>query len=190
MKLVILDRDGVINRHVPGYVLKPEQWEPLPGALEAIARLHHAGFAVAVATNQAALSRGLYDMAMVNSIHQRMSRLVEAAGGRIDAIAICPHNPEHDCGCRKPRPGMLLELIDRFEAIPEETTMIGDTLADLQAGIAARCRTWLVRCGHGEDAIVQGPVPEAVTICADLADATERLLADAARARPGAADHR
>lgn len=183
-RLVILDRDGVINRHAEGYVLKPEHWEPMPGALEAIARLHHAGFAIAVATNQAALSRGLYDMAMVNSIHQRMSRLVEAAGGRIDAIAICPHNPEHGCGCRKPQPGMLRELIERFEAVPHETAMIGDALADVHAGIGAGCRTWLVRCGHGEQAIAQGPLPDAVTVCADLAEATELLLAEAARARP------
>jgi D-glycero-D-manno-heptose 1,7-bisphosphate phosphatase len=184
VKLVILDRGGVINRAVEGYVLSPEQVEPLPGSLEAIARLHHAGFRVAVATNQAPLSRGLFDMAMLNAINQRMCRLVEAAGGRIDAIAICPHSPEQDCNCRKPRPGMLLELIDRFGAVPAQTTMIGDTPADVLAGLAAGCDTWLVRSGHGQAAIDSGQLPPQVQVCNDLADAVPWLLGEQPAARP------
>lgn len=185
MKLVILDREGVLNRVVEGYVLKPEQWEPLPGSLDAVARLHHAGYRVAVATNQAALSRGLFDMAMLNAIHQRMCRLVEAAGGKIDAVAICPHSPEQDCNCRKPRPGMLLELIDRFGAVAQQTMMVGDTPADIHAGLAAGCRTWLVRSGHGQAMLDSGPVPPGVSVCEDLAGVAHALLAtpavDAAR---------
>ena len=176
MKLVILDREGVVNRTVEGYVLKPEQWEVLPGSLDAIARLHHSGYRIAVATNQAALSRGLFDMAMLNTIHLRMCRQVDAAGGAIDAIAICPHNPEQNCNCRKPKPGMLLELIERFGANAADTIMVGDTPADIQAGLAAGCRTWLVRTGHGQAMIDAGQVPEAVEVCDDLAAVVRVLL--------------
>lgn len=186
MKLVILDREGVINRAPDGYVLGPEQFEPLPGSLEAIARLHHAGYRVAVATNQAPLSRGLFDMAMLNTVHQRMCRLAEAAGGRIDAIAVCPHSPEQDCKCRKPKPGMLLELIERFGAVPAQTIMIGDTPADLLAGVAAGCRTWLVRSGHGRATIDSGQLPPEVEVGNDLADVV-RLLGEPVEG-PGSPD--
>jgi D-glycero-D-manno-heptose 1,7-bisphosphate phosphatase len=177
VKLVILDREGVVNQAVDGYVLRPEQWEPQPGSLEAIARLHHGGFRVAVATNQAPLSRGLFDMAMLNAIHQRMIRMVEAAGGRIDAIAICPHSPEQDCGCRKPKPGMLLELMDRFGVGPAQTSMVGDTPADIHAGLAAGCRTWLVRSGLGQETIDSRQLPPDVEVCDDLAAVAQQLLA-------------
>jgi len=176
MKLVILDREGVLNRPVDGYVLKPRDWEPLPGAMEAIARLHHSGYRVAVATNQAALSRGLFDMSMLNTIHHRMNRLAEAAGGAIDAIAICPHSPEQHCRCRKPQPGMLLELIERFGADPKKTIMVGDMAPDLQAGLAAGCNTWLVRSGHGQATIDAGEVPASVRIADDLAEVVQRML--------------
>jgi len=184
VKLVILDWEGVVNRTVDGYVLRPGLSEPLPGSLEAIAQLHHGGYGVAVATNQPALSRGLYDMAMLNASHHRMCRLVEAAGGRIGAIAICPHSPEQGCNCRKPQPGMLLELIDRFGAVPARTTMIGDTPADLLAGLAAGCRTLLVRSGHGQATIDSGQLPAQVDVCEDLAAATQRLLATSTADHP------
>ncbi|MBA3479228.1 MAG: D-glycero-beta-D-manno-heptose 1,7-bisphosphate 7-phosphatase [Lautropia sp.] len=187
MKLVILDREGVLNRVVEGYVLKPEQWEPLPGSLDAVARLHHGGFRVAVATNQAALSRGLFDMAMLNAIHQRMCRMVEAAGGKIDAVAICPHSPEQDCSCRKPRPGMLLELMDRFGAVPARTTMVGDTPADVHAGLAAGCRTWLVRSGHGQAMLDGGQLPPHVGVCDDLSGVADQLLSTPVGDEPAAA---
>jgi D-glycero-D-manno-heptose 1,7-bisphosphate phosphatase len=184
VKLVILDREGVVSRTVDGYVLRPDQFEPLPGSLEAIARLHHGGYCVTVATNQAAVSRGLYDMAMLNAIHQRMCRQVESAGGRIDAIAICPHSPEQDCNCRKPRPGMLLELIERFGSIPARTTMIGDMPADILAGVAAGCRTLLVRTGHGQETFDSGELPPQVEVCDDLAAAAQLLLAASATEQP------
>lgn len=177
MKLIILDREGVLNRVVEGYVLAPQQWEPLPGSLDAIARLHHSGYRVAVATNQAALSRGLFDMAMLNAIHRRMCRLVEAAGGRIDAVAICPHSPEQECNCRKPKPGMLLELIARFGAVAAQTMMVGDTPADIHAGLAAGCRTCLVRSGLGPEMCDGGQVPAGVEVRDDLAAVVDALLA-------------
>jgi D-glycero-D-manno-heptose 1,7-bisphosphate phosphatase len=176
VKLVILDREGVINQVLDGYVLRPQQWQALPGSFEAIARLHHGGYRVAVATNQAALSRGLFDMSMLNAIHLRMSREADAAGGAIDAIAICPHSPEQQCSCRKPKPGMLLELIERFGANPADTVMVGDTSADVQAGLAAGCRTWLVRTGHGQRTVESGELPASVPVCADLAEVARTLL--------------
>ncbi len=178
MKLVILVREGVLNRTVEGYVLAPEQWEPLPGSLEAIAALNHGGFRVAVATNQAPVSRGLLDMATLNAIHQRMSRMVEAVGGRIDAIAVCPHSPEQACECRKPRPGMLLELMERFGALPPDTVMVGDTAADIEAGLAAGCRTWLVLSGHGRETRDAGRSPASVEVADDLAAVARALLAE------------
>jgi D-glycero-D-manno-heptose 1,7-bisphosphate phosphatase len=184
LKLVILDREGVISRTVEGYVLRPDEFQPLPGSLEAIARLHHGGYCVAVATNQPAVSRGLYDMAMLNTIHQRMCRQVESAGGRIDAVAICPHSPEQDCNCRKPRPGMLLELMDRFGMLPERTTMVGDMPADIVAGVAAGCRTLLVRSGHGQQTIDGGDLPPQVEVCDDLAGVAQLLLTASATEQP------
>jgi len=175
MKLVILDRDGTINHDSDHYIKSLDEWRPIKGSIEAIARLTQAGYRVAVATNQAPLSRGLFDMAMLNTIHQRMCRLAEAVGGRIDAIAVCPHSPEQDCKCRKPKPGMLLELIERFGAVPAQTIMIGDTPADLLAGLAAGCRTWLVRSGHGQATIDSGQLPPEVEVGNDLADVV-RLL--------------
>lgn len=178
MKLVIVDREGVLNRTVEGYVLAPEQWEPLPGSLEAVAALNHGGFRVAVATNQAPVSRGLLDMVTLNAIHQRMSRLAEAVGGRIDAIAVCPHSPEQACECRKPRPGMLLELMERFGALPSDTVMVGDTAADVEAGLSAGCRTWLVLSGHGRETLNAGRSPAAVKVAEDLAAVANILLAE------------
>lgn len=188
MKLVILDRESVIDRNGDGYVLEPRQWEPLSGTLDAIARLHHGGYRVAVVTNQAALSRGLLDMTMLNLIHQRMCRMAEAAGGEIDAIAICPHSPELNCDCRMPKPGMLLELIERFGTAASQTAMVGGSQAEVQAGLNAGCRTWLVRPGPGAAMPVSGEGIEAialyddrapVVVCDDLEQIVDQLLSAA-----------
>lgn len=178
-RLVILNHEGALSRALDGYVLAPEQWEPLPGSLEAIAQLNHGGYRVAIATNQAPLSRGLLDMATLNAIHQRMSRLVEAFGGRLDAIAVCPHSPERACECRKPRPGMLLELMERFGTAPADTAMVGDTGADLEAGVAAGCRTWLVLSDRGRETLAAGPIPAGVAVADDLAAVARTLLESA-----------
>ncbi|OYT98099.1 MAG: D-glycero-beta-D-manno-heptose-1,7-bisphosphate 7-phosphatase [Burkholderiales bacterium PBB1] len=147
LKLVILDRDGTINEDRDDYVKSPEEWVPLPGALEAISRLNHAGWHTVLATNQAGLGRGLFDMASLNEIQLKMNHALAAQGGRIDAVFFCPHTPDEGCDCRKPLPGMMLQIAERFGVSLDNTPMVGDTLRDLQAGMAAGCPTHLVLTG-------------------------------------------
>jgi len=147
MKLIILDRDGTINEDRDDYVKSPEEWVALPGALEAIARLNHAGWHTVLATNQSGLGRGLFDMAMLNAMHARMNQMLGKHGGRIDAVFFCPHAPEEQCDCRKPLPGLMLQIAERYGIDLSEVPVVGDSLRDLQAGRAAGCRTHLVRTG-------------------------------------------
>lgn len=147
MKLIILDRDGTINEDRDDFVKSPEEWVPLPGALEAIARLNHAGWHTVLATNQSGLGRGLFDMAMLNAMHMRMNQMLAKHGGRIDAVFFCPHAPEDQCDCRKPQPGLMLQIGERYGVDLREVPMVGDTLRDVQAGQAAGCPTHLVRTG-------------------------------------------
>jgi len=179
MKLVILDRDGVINRESADYIKSPAEWAPLPGALEAIGRFTSAGYAVAVATNQSGLARGLFDIDTLNLIHQTLRGRAAALGGRIDAIAFCPHGPRDHCACRKPAPGLLLEIARRFGVGLAGVPVIGDDLRDLQAARAAGARPILVRTGKGkETALALPPAYRDVSIAADLAAAAELVLAD------------
>jgi D-glycero-D-manno-heptose 1,7-bisphosphate phosphatase len=147
MKLIILDRDGTINEDRDDFVKSPEEWVPLAGALEAIARLNHAGWHTVLATNQSGLGRGLFDMAMLNAMHMRMNQMLAKHGGRIDAVFFCPHAPEDQCDCRKPQPGLMLQIGERYGVDLHEVPMVGDTLRDVQAGQAAGCPTHLVRTG-------------------------------------------
>jgi D-glycero-D-manno-heptose 1,7-bisphosphate phosphatase len=149
MKLVILDRDGTINEDRDDFVKSPEEWVPLPGALEAIARLNHAGWHTVLATNQSGLGRGLFDMVMLNAMHTRMNQMLAKHGGRIDAVFFCPHAPEDQCDCRKPLPGLVLQIGERFGVDLKLTPLVGDSLRDLQAGATAGCPTHLVRTGKG-----------------------------------------
>ena len=147
LKLVILDRDGTINEDRDDYVKSPEEWVPLPGALEAISRLNHAGWHTVLATNQSGLGRGLFDMASLNEIQLKMNHALAARGGRIDAVFFCPHTPDDGCDCRKPLPGLMRQIAERFGVSLEHTPMVGDTLRDMQAGRAAGCPTHLVLTG-------------------------------------------
>jgi D-glycero-D-manno-heptose 1,7-bisphosphate phosphatase len=147
MKLIILDRDGTINEDRDDFVKSPEEWVPLPGALEAIARLNHAGWHTVLATNQSGLGRGLFDMAMLNAMHARMNQMLAKHGGRIDAVFFCPHAPEEQCDCRKPLPGLMLQIGDRYGVDLADVPLVGDSLRDIQAGAAAGCPTHLVRTG-------------------------------------------
>jgi len=147
LKLVILDRDGTINEDRDDYVKSPDEWIPLPGALEAISRLNHAGWHTVLATNQSGLGRGLFDMASLNDIQLKMNHALAAQGGRIDAVFFCPHTPDDHCDCRKPLPGLMLQIAERFGVSLDNTPMVGDTLRDLQAGMAAGCPTHLVLTG-------------------------------------------
>ena len=149
MKLVILDRDGTINEDRDDFVKVPDEWVPMPGALEAIARLNHAGWHTVIATNQSGLARGLFDMAALNAIHARMNRELAAVGGRIDAVFFCPHGPDDGCRCRKPLPGLFEMIAERYGIDLREAHIVGDSLRDLQAGVAAGCHPHLVRTGKG-----------------------------------------
>jgi D-glycero-D-manno-heptose 1,7-bisphosphate phosphatase len=149
MKLVILDRDGTINEDRDDYVKSADEWVPVPGALEAIARLNHAGWHTVVATNQSGLARGLFDMAALNAIHARMNRELGAYGGRIDAVFFCPHGPDDGCRCRKPLPGLFEMIGERYGIDLAETHLVGDSLRDLHAGAATGSAPHLVRTGKG-----------------------------------------
>jgi D-glycero-D-manno-heptose 1,7-bisphosphate phosphatase len=159
VKLVILDRDGTINFDRDDYVKSPDEWIPLPGSLEAIARLNHSGWHVVVATNQSGIGRGLFDMATLNAMHEKMNAMLASVGGRVDAIFFCPHTPNDGCDCRKPLPGLMLEIGDRYSVHLKDVMAVGDSLRDLQAAAAAGCEPHLVRTGKaaplGEEELAQ-----------------------------------
>ncbi|SAK44678.1 D,D-heptose 1,7-bisphosphate phosphatase [Caballeronia fortuita] len=167
-KLVILDRDGVINVDSDAFIKSPDEWVAIPGSLEAIARLNQSGYRVAIASNQSGIGRGLFDMAALNAMHQKMNRAVAAVGGRIDAVFFCPHTAEDQCECRKPRPGMLQQIIERFEIDPEDTPVVGDSLRDLQAGAALGFPVHLVLTGKGGKTLKEGQLPEGTIVHKDL----------------------
>lgn len=177
MKLVVLDRDGVINVDSDQYIKSPEEWTPIPGSLEAIARLTQAGFRVVVATNQSGLARGLFDMAKLNAMHNKMHKAVNQLGGRIDAVFFCAHAQDAGCACRKPQPGMLLEIAERFAVPLTDVPVIGDSLRDLQAASAAGARPVLVLTGKGEKTLKAGGLPQGTAVHQDLAAAALALTA-------------
>lgn len=147
-KLVILGRDGILNHFREGHVTEPAEWVPIPGALEAVARINHAGWHVVVATNQSGIGRGMIDMSAVNAVHAEMIRQLQAEGGRLDAVFFCPHTPEENCACRKPKPGLLQDLIARYGVDPAAVQVVGDTRRDLQAARAAGAQPHLVLSGR------------------------------------------
>ncbi len=149
-KLVIFGRDGVLNEYREDHVKSPDEWVPIKGALEAVARLNHAGWHAVVATNQAGIGRGMIDMASMNAVHAHMNQQLMAVGGRIDAVFFCPHTPEDDCDCRKPKPGLLLEVGRRYGIDLSGVPVVGDTLHDLQAARAAGCEPHLVLSGRAQ----------------------------------------
>ena len=150
MKLVILDRDGTINADSDEYIKSPEEWQPLPGALEAVARLNHAGWHVVIASNQSGLGRGLFDVASLNAMHAKMHKMLAAVGGRVDAVFYCPHSPDEGCDCRKPKPGLFLQIGERYGVDLANVPTAGDSLRDLQAGAAAGCEPHLLLTGMGQ----------------------------------------
>ena len=176
MKLVILDRDGVINQDSDSYIKNPEEWRPIPGSLEAIARLNHAGFLVVLATNQSGVGRGLFEVSTLNAIHDRMHRALAQIGGRIDAIFFCPHAQDANCGCRKPRSGLLEEIARRFNVDLKGVPSIGDALRDLQAAAAVGAAPILVLTGKGQKTLDAGNLPEGTQIHADLAAAARAIM--------------
>ena len=155
--LLILDRDGVINQDSSEFVKSPAEWRPLPGSIEAIARLSRAGYTVAVASNQSGLARGLLDRAALRAMHRKLRRLVAAQGGKVARIVVCPHGPDDGCACRKPMPGLLIRLARHFDTSLDDVPVVGDSLRDLQAAARAGARPVLVRTGNGEKTLRELP---------------------------------
>lgn len=175
MKLVILDRDGVINHDSDAFIKTPDEWKPIPGSLEAIARLTQAGYRVVVATNQAGIGRGLLDMAALNAINDKMWKAANQAGGRIDAMFFCPHTNADECDCRKPATGMFKEISQRFGLELNGVSAIGDSMRDLQAAAAVGAIPVLVLTGKGKKTKAGGELPENTRIFRDLAAAVGAL---------------
>ncbi len=181
MKLIVLDRDGVINRDSDDFIKSPEEWQLLPGSAEAIARLTQARYQIVVATNQSGVARGYFDLGVLNRIHEKMQREVSLAGGRIDAIFFCPHGPDDGCECRKPKPGMFRDIERRLQTKLNGVPAIGDSLRDLQAAQAVGARVILVRSGKGvltEKRLAESPLAETVELFDDLAAAVDALLSE------------
>ena len=177
VKLIILDRDGVINYDSDQFIKSPEEWRPIPGSLEAISRLNHAGFRVVVATNQSGLGRGLFDMATLIAINEKMHKALAQVGGRIDAVFYCPHAADSACDCRKPKPGMFTEIGHRFGVELTGVPCVGDSVRDLQAAAAIEAQPILVLSGKGEKTLRDGVFPANTIIFPDLAFAVTALLA-------------
>ena len=178
MKLVILDRDGVINQDSANFIKNSNEWIALPGSLEAIALLNQSGFRVVIATNQSGIARGLFDMATLNAIHDKMHRALAQIGGRIDAMFYCPHAADDNCHCRKPKTGMIEDIARRFSVDLSEVYAVGDSLRDLQAFHDAGCKPILVRSGKGEETLAAGSLPKNTLIFADLAEAVQHIITE------------
>ncbi|MCH2556463.1 MAG: D-glycero-beta-D-manno-heptose 1,7-bisphosphate 7-phosphatase [Alcanivorax sp.] len=179
-KLIILDRDGVINEDSDAYIKTPDEWQPLPGSAAAIARLNRAGYRVVVATNQSGLARGLFDAATLDAIHQRMAARLRDAGARLDDIYVCPHGPDDGCDCRKPAPGLIDQIVADYGEVAG-VPLVGDSLRDLQAGVARGCRPVLVLTGKGRRTLDKG-LPEdlgPVAVYDSLARFVDQFLKDA-----------
>jgi D-glycero-D-manno-heptose 1,7-bisphosphate phosphatase len=176
MKLIILDRDGVINEDSDDYIKSPEEWVPIPGSLEAIARLNLAGYQVVVLTNQSGIGRGLFDMHALNAIHQKMYQHLNIVGGNIDAIFFCPHTPDDQCNCRKPAAGLFQQLEKRLNIKLQGIPAVGDSLRDIQSARTAGASPVLVRTGKGERTLADGEDLQGVPVYANLAEYVNQLL--------------
>jgi D-glycero-D-manno-heptose 1,7-bisphosphate phosphatase len=175
-RLVILDRDGVINHDASDYIKSPDEWHPIPGSLEAIARLNQHHYRVVIATNQSGVARGLYSLETLGHIHAKMHHLLAEAGGSIDAIFVCPHGPDEGCRCRKPQPGMLEDIAERLQCDLSGVPFVGDSLRDLQAALAVGALPVLVRTGNGLTTERELEHLPAIPIFNDLAHFTDTLL--------------
>lgn len=176
MKLIILDRDGVINADSDQFIKSPDEWKPIPGSLEAIARLNQWGWRVVVASNQSGVGRGLFGMDTLNAINDKMVRSLAQAGGRLDAIFFCPHAADSTCDCRKPKSGLFQQIAERFNADLTGVPCVGDSLRDLQAGVSMGCEPYLVLTGKGMKTREDPELPPGTKIFPDL-DAVAAALA-------------
>lgn len=184
-KLIVLDRDGVINEDSDDYIKSPDEYIPVPGSLEAISMLNKAGFTVVVATNQSGLARGYFSQDTLDKMHEKLSTLLAKKDGKIERIYVCPHSPDDNCDCRKPRPGLFLKILQDFPVKPQKVTVIGDSLKDLQVARAVNMVPVLVRTGKGSKTEVTIKNEDKyksefgnIKIYDDLAQAVEDLLDD------------
>lgn len=175
MKLLILDRDGVINEDSDAYIKSVQEWIPIPGSIAAIAALSRAGWTVAVATNQSGIARGYYDLATLEAMHQRLRALVAAEGGEVGLIVYCPHGPDAGCDCRKPRPGMLQSIAQHYACRLSGTWFVGDSMGDLEAALAVDCQPVLVKTGKGLRTLGK-TLPAGTLIFEDLAAVARELI--------------
>jgi D-glycero-D-manno-heptose 1,7-bisphosphate phosphatase len=178
MRFIILDRDGVINEDSDEFIKSPSEWKPLRGSLEAIARLHRAGWRVIVATNQSGIARRLFDLDTLARIHQTMQQRVSASGGLIDAVFFCPHGPDDNCHCRKPKPGMFYDIASRLRIGLTGVPAIGDSLRDLQAATAVGAQPILVKTGKGFGTASHPELPASTAVYDDLYSAVDTLLSN------------
>ncbi len=177
MKLIILDRDGVISHDSDQFIKSPDEWHPIEGSLEAIARLNQWGWRVVVASNQSGIGRGLFGMDTLNAIHDKMIKSLARVGGRIDAIFFCPHPADSTCDCRKPKPGMFHQIAERFNVELRGVPAVGDGLRDVQAATAAGCTPYLVLTGKGLQTREHPDLPVGTAIYPDLAAVVADLIA-------------
>jgi D-glycero-D-manno-heptose 1,7-bisphosphate phosphatase len=179
MKLVILDRDGVINYDSDEYIKSVDEFIPIPGSIEAIARLNKAGFTVVVATNQSGIARGYYSEDTLRQMHAKLASLLKTAGGKVDAIYFCPHGPDDACDCRKPKPGLLKQILERYGVDPANIPVVGDSIRDLQSALSVGARPILVKTGKGERSLARlqdEPGLEAVPVFDDLSAAADYII--------------
>ncbi|MCP3679583.1 MAG: D-glycero-beta-D-manno-heptose 1,7-bisphosphate 7-phosphatase [Gammaproteobacteria bacterium] len=177
MKLIVLDRDGVINEDSDAFVKSPQEWHLLPGSGEAIAKLNRAGFTVVVATNQSGVARGLYDWITLEAIHEKMRQALKKFSAHIDEIYICPHHPDDNCACRKPKSGLLEQIGADYSIDWADVYFIGDTRGDVEAAWTIGCRPLLLRSGKGERVLRQWPqLAQQVKVFDNLRQAVEEVL--------------
>jgi len=150
MKLIILDRDGVINQDSDDYIKSVDEWQPVPGSMQAMGKLCQAGYTLIVATNQSGIARGYFDLSTLHAMHVKMGKLLEQYGGQVDAVFFCPHGPDDKCNCRKPKDGLLRDIASRYQANLTGVPVIGDSLRDIQSARSVGARPMLVRTGKGE----------------------------------------
>jgi D-glycero-D-manno-heptose 1,7-bisphosphate phosphatase len=176
VKLIILDRDGVINEDSDAFIKSVDEWIPIPGSIEAMARLYHAGYTLAIATNQSGIARGYYDVVMLDAMHTKMRYLLATLGAEVAYIAYCPHLSSDHCDCRKPKPGMLLTIAKHFGIAPAQAHVVGDSLRDWQAAAALGASYAQVRTGKGLRTLAEGKLPADIPVFANLADYADSLL--------------
>jgi len=175
-KVIILDRDGVINQDSDAFIKSPEEWQPIKGSLQAIAQLNNAGYKVVVATNQSGVARGLFDIDVLASIHEKMHNMLADCGGKFEGVYFCPHGPDDNCKCRKPLPGLLYDIAGNLKIELKDVPVVGDSFRDLQAAMAVGAEPILVKTGKGLKTLKEPKLQSNIKVYNDLADFTQHFL--------------